>query len=248
METQATFEAFGSMHLITVAALVLAGALILYGSRRWATREQAQSIGIAIAVFMLVQELFDRGLHVYLGDDFWNHVLPLQMCGASLFLTIVLLISRSRSLFQLLYFWGLGGGTVALLTPDTLYVFPHPLYITFFTSHALIIVGVAYVMVNFGYRPTLRSLAATCAFTLVYVLAMFPVNALLGTNYLYLRHKPLSASPLDLLGPWPWYIPVTTAAVLGVFALLYTPYLAHDYLKGRPPVSCEAETDEPRDH
>lgn len=247
METHVSFEAFGSTHLITVAALALAGAAILYGTWRWATREQATSIGIAIAVFMLVQELLDRGLHVYLGDDFWNHVLPLQMCGASLFLTIVMLIGRSRLLFQLLYFWGLGGAGVALLTPDTPYVFPHFLYITFFTSHALIIIGVAYMMVNFGYRPTLRSLVGTCIFTIIYILAMFPVNALLGTNYLFISDKPSSASPLDLMGPWPWYIPVATAMVLAVFALLYAPYLAKDYLMAKSLAPCEAEDDGSRD-
>ena len=247
METHSSSEVFGTAHLMIVAALVVAGAAILYGSRRWATREQAKTIGVVIAVFMLVQELFDRGLHVYLGDDFWNHVLPLQMCGASLLLTIVLLIGRSRLLFQLLYFWGLGGATVALLTPDTPYAFPHPLYITFFTSHALIFIGVAYMMVNFGYRPTLRSLYGTCVFTLIYTLAMFPVNALLGTNYLYISRKPSSASPLDLLGPWPWYVPVAVATVLGVFALLYLPYLAKDYMTANALVPCEAETDGSRD-
>lgn len=229
MEAGTGCESFGSTHLLTMGALALAGAAILYGTRRWATREQAKAIGVGIALFMLVQEIFDRGLHVYYGDSFWEHVLPLQMCGASVFLVIIMLTSRSYRIFQLVYFWGFGGGAMAILTPDIMYPFPHPLNITYFTSHALIIIGVAYMMVNFGYRPTLRSLGGAILFTNLYLAAMFPVNWLLDTNFLFVCEKPPTASLVDFMGPWPVYILGMEAVGILLFCLLYTPYLARDY-------------------
>ena len=231
VEAPSAYETFGIPHLLTMAALLLGGAVMVGATRRWATLDQAKSIGAGIALFMLAQELFDRGYHVYLGDDFWGHVLPLQMCGASVFLTIALLLTRNYRIFQLLYFWGLGGAGVAILTPDIQYPFPHVLNITYFTSHALIIVGVAYMMANFGYRPTLGSLGGTILFSNLYMAAMFPLNALLGTNFLFVSEKPPSLSLLDFMGPWPWYVLGMELVGIAVFCLLYAPYLVMDYFK-----------------
>jgi uncharacterized membrane protein YwaF len=50
------------------------------------------------------------------------------------------------------------------------------------------------------------------------------VNFALGTNFMYLRHKPLGATPLDLMGPWPAYIVTGALAALVLFQLLSLPF------------------------
>jgi uncharacterized membrane protein YwaF len=59
-----------------------------------------------------------------------------------------------------------------------------------------------------------RVLAVTLAFAAVAAVA----NVSTGGNYMYLRHKPVHSSLLDLMARWPWYILETTA--LGLAMLL----------------------------
>jgi uncharacterized membrane protein YwaF len=41
---------------------------------------------------------------------------------------------------------------------------------------------------------------------------------------MYLRAKPGSTTPLDLLGPWPWYIGWAGLIGLALFAILDAPF------------------------
>ncbi len=231
MESEASFELFGTGHLLAMLTLVVMGVALVYPAARWLTRGQARALGVALAVFMFIEELVDRGYHVALGDDFWGHLLPLQMCGASVFLVMFLLVTHSRLVFHLVYFWGLGGASMAILTPDIAYAFPHLLHITYFASHALIVIGVVYMMANYGYRPTLRSLLTVIIFSNVYLLCMFPVNWLLGTNFLFISEKPETGSLLDFMGPWPWYVVGMEVVGILIFCLLYVPYLVADLVR-----------------
>jgi uncharacterized membrane protein YwaF len=49
-------------------------------------------------------------------------------------------------------------------------------------------------------------------------------NLALGTNFMYLRSKPLVATPLDWMGPWPFYILTGAAVALLLFHLLASPF------------------------
>lgn len=183
---------------------------------------------------MFIQELVDRGLHYHAGERLAD-VLPFHLCGASVFLTVAMLITGSRAIFELLYFWGLTGATMAILTPDIKYPFPHLLYITFFWSHALIIIGVLLMMTLRGYRPTLRSLWRAVIITNVYMVFVAFIDVALDANYLFLRHKPEGATLVDFLGPWPWYIAGLEVVGLVCFFLVYSPYLVLDAWRARHP-------------
>ena len=52
----------------------------------------------------------------------------------------------------------------------------------------------------------------------------FTFNTFAGTNYGFLNHKPSTASLLDAMGPWPWYVFVAATLVCVVWALMTWPW------------------------
>jgi uncharacterized membrane protein YwaF len=44
----------------------------------------------------------------------------------------------------------------------------------------------------------------------------------MDTNYGYLVRTPSAATPLDLFGPWPWYVLVAMGLLLTIWAVIFT--------------------------
>ena len=54
------------------------------------------------------------------------------------------------------------------------------------------------------------------------------INALIGSNYLFIARKPDTASLLDVLPQWPWYIIHIEAIGLLSMLILYLPFAIRD--------------------
>lgn len=156
------------------------------------------------------------------------------MCGAALILSAIMLVTDSYAIFEITYFWGFAGATQALLTPDIAgYGFPHYRFIQFFISHGAIVTASAYMTFVRGYRPTWKSYWKALAVTLLYAIPIAGFNWLVGGNYLFICHKPPTASLLDVMGPWPWYLIPLFFLAIAIFALFYSPYAIKDWLDKR---------------
>lgn len=66
------------------------------------------------------------------------------------------------------------------------------------------------------------------------------INTLIGNNHLFIAHKPETASLIDDLGPWPWYILVLEGVGLVLFTLLYVPFALNDFSRRRRAVHARA--------
>jgi hypothetical integral membrane protein (TIGR02206 family) len=81
-----------------------------------------------------------------------------------------------------------------------------------------------FLVVGLGQWPRRNVVLRVALITIIYVLLVGAVDASTGVNYMYLRSKPQSASLLDLLGPWPFYIGWATLVGLGLFLILDAPF------------------------
>jgi len=156
-----------------------------------------------------------------------RYTLPIQLCDISVFLCVINLLSAKKRtlLLEVLYFWGLGGASQALLTPSMGdYSFPHFIYYQFFFSHGLTIITCLYFTLIEGFRVNLSSVKRVFIITNVYAACIIIVNFITGGNYLFLMSKPFGGSLLDFLGPWPWYILSLEVVAAIVFLILYLPH------------------------
>jgi hypothetical integral membrane protein (TIGR02206 family) len=220
-------EVFSKPHLAAVSVIVLACVAFALLCRRMRTERSKRILGFVLAAFIAFQQATIYIWYVYSGEWSAAVTLPLQLCDLSIFLSILLMLVKNRYLSELLYFWGLGGATQAILTPDIgNFTFPHYVFYQFFISHALILMAVIYLLAAENFRPSFHSVIRVFVITNIYGAAIFPVNLITGGNYLFLRGKPVGGSILDFLGPWPWYILSLEGVAAALFIMLYLPFAA----------------------
>ncbi len=227
----APFQLFSMQHLAAIAVLFL-----LIGYFIWLRKhpnEKAQKIcRWTMAIILVVNEI---GWHL------WNYVngtwtiqtmLPLHLCSVFVFLSAIMLVTRSYKIFEFAFFLGIGGAMQAFLTPDLgIYSFPHFRYFQVFVSHGLIIASAFYMLIVEHQRPTWKSLLKVAIVGNIYFIVLFFINQWLGSNYMFTAHKPETASLLDVLGPWPWYLLIEEGLAVVVFTLFYLPFAISDKLK-----------------
>ncbi|RMF06729.1 MAG: TIGR02206 family membrane protein [Candidatus Neomarinimicrobiota bacterium] len=218
------FTQFSPEHGWGVALTLIPGLLLIIWGRK--TRDRRVDLWLrGIIAGLLVFFFFAMRISRMI-DGSWSiqKDLPLHLCGFSSALIPVMLFNRNFTLYETLYFWGLGGATQSLLTPNLKDPFPSFYYWEFFITHSFIIIGVLYATFVFHYRPTLRGLWRTYGLTFLLLFPIGLVNWILGSNYFFIAHKPETASLLDIMGPWPLYLIPLSLVALVIFFLCYLPF------------------------
>lgn len=221
------FQLFGPAHLAALAVLVLLNLILI--RFRGSSEHTRQRVRWALAITLWVAEVSWHLWNYFTGQWSVQWLLPLNVCSALIWLSGFMLIFRSRTIYDFAYFLGIGAATQYLATPDLgIYGFPHFRFFQTFLSHGLLVTCAIYMTVVEGFRPTWKSLVRVFLVTNVYMLVIYFVNIALGSNYLMINAKPATASILDLLPAWPYYI--LDMELLGIitFILLYLPFAARN--------------------
>jgi hypothetical integral membrane protein (TIGR02206 family) len=223
------FALFDSGHLAFLSVIGLTALAFFYFRNAWdAAARRKLRWGLAIAI--ILAELAWQGWSLYYGKWSIQTNLPLHLCSVFVWLSAYMLIRRSYVVYELAYFLGIGGAMQALLTPDAgIYGLPHFRAIQTLVGHGLIFLAPIYMTAVEGFRPTLGSFKRVILWTNIYMVFVFGVNLLLGSNYLFIAHKPEFPSLIDLLWPWPWYIIQLEVIGLAIVSLLYIPFGIKDW-------------------
>lgn len=222
------FKLYGAGHIIALMAITLLCLSFLYFRTKWDEREK-RNFRYFVAILLVVDELSWHAWAIYWGIWSIQTMLPLHICSVMVWASAYMLVTKNYSIYEMGYFLGIGGATQALLTPDASgYGFPHYRAFQTFIAHGLLVAIPIYMTLVEGFRPTLSSFKKVFIWTNIYVVFVFFLNLAIGSNYLFIAHKPEFPTLLDILAPWPWYILQLEAIGFAIFLLLYIPFLFRD--------------------
>ena len=224
------FALFGTVHLITIAVIIVVSVLLPRTYKDKSINQKStmnKVIAGVIALHLIISPYKD--LYLLANPYDWRETLPLHMCDLSEIFLIWFLLGGPKILYLCAFFWGLGGASMAILTPD---ISHHGLdYIFFMIGHGMIIVGIMYATVALGNRPYVKDILKVSAITAFILLPIvYIINILLGepANFWYLVAKPGGASLMDMFPDPPYHLLYTTPIAIAVFYLIYLPYFIKD--------------------
>lgn len=223
--TASSFTSYSAEHFLWLVAGAISPVFWIWLGRRQPNKLAKRRVGLlqslipvllwaAVTAYMA---LFERPIDL-------NLVLPFHI---SYFINLVLpfmLWRRNFFLFEITYYIVMGGCVHSLLTPALQHGFPHYLNIRFFVVHMGLLQSILYAIFVYGFRPTWASFGRAFLWTNAYFLAIFGINAILGTNFMFLNRKPPTPSLLDLFGEWPWYLVGAEFLCLMTFTLAMLPF------------------------
>lgn len=226
------FVLYSPTHLWTIGVIVAAIFLFYFLRRPMQQSRTNQIIRYALVVLLVFGEL---SMYLWkvpqvgfsLAED-----LPLQMCDFSSWILVYLLLSRKQNwTFDVVYYFGIVGVILALIFPEMPYNFPHVRYVSYMVWHAAIMYACFFLLWVEGWKPTSKSVLRVMLAFIFLIILNASVSYLTDGNYMQVAHKPSIPTPLDVMGPYPWYIFSGIGVLLVVSTLMYLPYWLSDRKK-----------------
>ena len=219
------FQAYGLPHLTVIfVTIVLPFALAAIVRRTGSQRIERGIISVLSAVLVLNYVAYLVFIRTQTVVD-WRQILPMQMCDWGMAVVIVAMWTGNQRWFEVAYFWGIGGTLQAVLTPNLRFGFPDWRFVSFFTSHCGIIVGVVFLMLTRRYRPYPMSVVRAWLWSELYFVLTLVIDELTGFNYGFLLHKPEAFSILSFLSDSrPLYLLQVHGVAALFFLVLYAPF------------------------
>lgn len=218
------FTAYGLSHWLVLLTFAVGATLLVWAGRRHSgtTAGRRFSRGFAVVILALyLAILLDSMVPPRL-----DRSVPLHLSDLVSLVSAYALWTHRGWAFALTYYWGLVLSTQALASPvlsgpD----FPHVEFLAFWGIHLLVVWAAIYLTWGLGMRPDWRRYRLTVLVTVTWAVFTFAFNGIAGTNYGFLNAKPDTASLLDVLGPWPWYLVPVAVLVLGAWAAMTWPWV-----------------------
>jgi hypothetical integral membrane protein (TIGR02206 family) len=218
------FSAYSTSHSVVMLIAVALIALIFVANKKLNYQQNlliGRSLSLLLALTVVVYTIFE----IVFGRFTIAEDLPLSTCNLFCILAPWLFWRPNFKFFVVVYFLVMAGTLQAVITPDLYRGFPSYGFFKYWITHVGLVLLVIHYLVCFELYPTAKSMLSAFAWLNIYVLALVPINFLLGANYFYLMAKPINPSVLDYFGPWPIYILVAELLVMGFFAIAMLPVI-----------------------
>ena len=218
----ADFVPFSGQHILISAIVIVFGTILIFWAKKQS--EQIQFLtGNIIASSISLTVIFGSILNIYKPDFNYQEDLPLHLCSFLALVIPVLSYTRKYIYYEIFFFLILAGTLQSLITPSD-YNFLNFTFFRYWFVHSGLVLFMLYATFVYKMRPTIKSVFKSFIGMQFYVILMFLINYLLGSNYFYTNRKPDATTLLDVFGEWPQYIFVVELIVIPFFLLIYFPF------------------------
>ena len=217
-------------HLITVLLCILAAVFVPKYFENSSDKSK-KIFSYLIILLLLINQIMDfyrEGILI----NRWQEGLPLHLCDFSTMAVILYFLTQKRDFFVFAFFFGIAGGGMSILTPDTVYGFPYIGYIQSQIGHTMILMGVTYAMIIDKQRPYLIDVPKALFYASILLLFTYFMNYVLGTNYWFLAEKPIGDNITSFMRPEPFHIIDLYIAAIVICYAIYLPYYLRDRSRG----------------
>ncbi len=217
------FKPFGILHF-SLFILIIAGVLLLY-----IFREQIRSfryerrLAKGMALFALFWEFSLYAWHVGNGHYDWAEILPIGLCGFTLYLGMTALFFRKKAVFEIGYFWT-WGAIASVLFPDISYSLDRFRFYQFMIGHMFFFIMYMYMIFVYRWVPTWtswrRSVLALSAVTLILII----LSNLTHRNLMFMLNS--EGTPLSMFEGhgYALYLLGVIGLSVAVMAVWYIPF------------------------
>lgn len=218
----ADFVPFSGQHILISAIVIVFGTILIFWAKKQS--EQIQFLtGNIIASSISLTVIFGSILNSYKPDFNYQEDLPLHLCSFLALVIPVLSYTRKYIYYEIFFFLILAGTLQSLITPSD-YNFLNFTFFRYWFVHSGLVLFMLYATFVYKMRPTIKSVFKSFIGMQFYMILMFLINYLLGSNYFYTNRKPDATTLLDVFGEWPQYIFVVELIVIPFFLLIYFPF------------------------
>jgi len=216
------FHAYSGQHFLLLAITAVGALGFVWWGRRH--RDTPQEV-VVRRTFASVSLLVIVAWQLYLLTPDVRNVRtswPLGLSDLADYTAVFALWTRGLKTSAFTYYVGFTFTMMALLTPALTEPFPTVRWWGFWIRHIDVVWAAAYLIWGLGIRPTWRLYRTTVVAVLIWAGVTYTFNVTMDTNYGYLVNTPSTASPLDLFGPWPWYVVIAMGIILTLWAVVFT--------------------------
>lgn len=245
--SEVEFSSFTLPHFLPIILMIGCIVLIYFFREKLRVSKFETTLRYIMAFVMIVSEMsyFWRLVGVpSLGPNPVDH-LPITVCGWSIIFCSYMVIGKSRTLFDISYFWLFSGTLFALITPTVITYtgMTRFRYYQFWLEHTMGYIAIFYMIFVHKMRPTVKSAVKSYACLAVLAGIAYYANVLIGpgANYLFMARPEDTPSILDILpSNFAIRLLIMASIVTLMFFLSYLPWLIKDLRAKKKAASVEA--------
>ena len=229
------FTNFSLAHFIPLILLGVVIFLIIKYKDRIKESKHEKTYRMILSFMLIITEMSYFWRLVGVVDLNANPIdhLPITVCGWAVIFCSNLVLSKSQTLFDIVYFWLLSGTLISIFTPSAVLSYCGPTrfrYYQFWLEHTLGFIALFYMMFVHDMRPNIKSMIkAFVALIIMGIIAIIANSMLPGANYLYVARPESTASILDFL-PTNYVVRLILIVLIVsvMFFVCYLPWLIKD--------------------